>query len=132
MICHCGTQIEPGRLRLGITTCMPCGEKHAAKEREAKSRRVALAYPKGPYMYAGANEDAKRNLLDSTDRRRATEAQEIFPVRVARELNRKPSAAKPKAIGVYWLSGDKNGTFYFDENDPNLKRATRKMRFDGA
>ena len=100
------------------------------QERAAKAKRVSLAYSKGPYMYMGGNEDAKRNLNDSTDRRRATELAEILPVRVAREMNRKPTE-KARAIGVYWLSGEPNGTIYFDENDPNLSKASRRMRFYG-
>lgn len=131
MRCRCGEHVETGRVKLGISICLACGEAEATRERAAKAKRVSLAYPKGPYMYQGSNEDAKRNLNESTDRRRGTEIAEILPVRVARELYRKPSAAKPRAIGVYWLTGEENGTFYFDENDPNLKKASRRMRFDG-
>ena len=130
MRCRCGEHVETERVKLGIHDCLACGEAAATLERAAKAKRVSLAYPKGPYMYQGSNEDAKRNLNDSTDRRRATELAEILPVRVAREMNRKPTE-KARAIGVYWLSGEPNGTIYFDENDPNLSKASRRMRFDG-
>lgn len=131
MRCRCGEHVESGRERLGISKCLACGEAEAMVERATKAKRVSLAYPKGPYMYMGGNEDAKRNLNDSTDRRRATEVAEILPVRVARELNRAPTKERARAIGVYFLSGEPNGVFYFDENDPNLKKASRRMRFDG-
>lgn len=126
-------EVPSGRWDLGIRYCLPCGDTLSAKETAAKAKRVTLAYSKGPYMYAGAPEDAKRNIQDSTDRRRIVEApvESILPVRVARELNRTPTKTRPVAIGIYYAPGEKNGTFYYTEDDPHLKTAARKMRFDG-
>jgi len=48
----CGIEeISEGRLALGYTTCLTCGEAAAQQETEDKSRRVAIAYDKGGYQY---------------------------------------------------------------------------------
>lgn len=44
-------EIAAGRLALGYTTCLTCGEGEAQEEIAAKSRRVAIAYDKGGYQY---------------------------------------------------------------------------------
>ena len=48
----CGIEeVESGRLALGYNTCLVCGEAAARVEKEAKGRRVAIAFPKGAYQY---------------------------------------------------------------------------------
>ena len=44
--CECGEEIPEGRLALGYTTCLRCGEK-IAKERKFT---VAIPYSKGAYQ----------------------------------------------------------------------------------
>lgn len=134
MLCTlCNKEDVPeARLRkLGLTTCLLCAEAVASKEIAAKAKRVSLAYPKGPYMYQGAAEDAKRNLNESTDRRRATEITEIAVVRAAVANNKAVTKrAKQYPLGIYWLPGETGstgGTVFFDDNDPNLKLAARKV-----
>ena len=58
--CDCGMeQIQPGRIALGYTTCLTCGESAAQLESEAKTRRVAIAYDKGGYQYISEGDDPK-------------------------------------------------------------------------
>lgn len=48
----CGIEeVVPGRVALGYNTCPTCGEAAARVEKEAKKRRVAIAFPKGAYQY---------------------------------------------------------------------------------
>lgn len=62
MLCKCGMPIAQGRLDLGLTYCLECGQEKALEEIEKKSGRVAVAYSKGPLMYMGAPDVAKANL----------------------------------------------------------------------
>jgi len=39
------------RKNLGYKVCLGCGEKDAQAEVKRKSKRSAIAYNKGPYMY---------------------------------------------------------------------------------
>ena len=49
---NCGLEeVEAGRLALGYTTCLVCGEISAKAETALKSKRIAIAYPKGAYQY---------------------------------------------------------------------------------
>jgi|WetSurMetagenome_2_1015567.scaffolds.fasta_scaffold06458_2 hypothetical protein len=49
--CICGNDVLPARWDVGYHYCFECGERIAKEERFQKSRRVTLAYNKGPYMY---------------------------------------------------------------------------------
>ena len=52
MECSCGMEeISSGRLALGYTICLTCGEAAAQIESKQKSGRVAIAYDKGTYQY---------------------------------------------------------------------------------
>lgn len=52
MECACGMEdISSGRLALGYTTCLTCGEAAAKEESKVKAGRVAIAYDKGGYQY---------------------------------------------------------------------------------
>ena len=130
-ICH-KEEVPTERLRkLNLTTCLLCAAEAADKEIAAKAKRVSLAYPKGPYMYQGAPEDAKRNLNESTDRRRATEIAELTVVRVAVANNKSVTRQARKPLGIYWQVGERppmGGTVFYDENDPALLNAIRIVR----
>ena len=54
--CHI-EEIESGRLALGYTICLTCGEEEAKKESIRKSKRVAIAYDKGAYQYIADGDD---------------------------------------------------------------------------
>jgi len=56
---RCGDKIAKGRRALGYKTCLKCGEKAAQKEIKDKSKRVAIAYNKGAYMYITPGQDPK-------------------------------------------------------------------------
>lgn len=56
MICKCGNIIPQGRIDIGYTTCLPCGEKAAKKEIIRRKSCITIPYNKGPYMYAGSKE----------------------------------------------------------------------------
>jgi len=48
----CGIEeIESGRLALGYSICLTCGEAAAKAETERKKGRIAIAYDKGAYQY---------------------------------------------------------------------------------
>lgn len=60
MLCKvCGGEFPLKRQELGYDTCLKCGEKAAAEEKERKSKCTAPAYNKGPYMYILTKRDAK-------------------------------------------------------------------------
>jgi len=56
---ECGDEISEGRYNLGYDLCLACGEREARKETKKKSKRVALAYNKGPYTYTTPNDNPK-------------------------------------------------------------------------
>ena len=45
--CDCGEEIPIGRLDLGYTTCLDCGDKEAKKRKFV----VQIPYSKGAYQY---------------------------------------------------------------------------------
>tara|TARA_R110001583_G_C5336870_1_gene378991 strand:- start:88 stop:294 length:207 start_codon:yes stop_codon:yes gene_type:complete len=47
------------RKQLGYNTCLKCGKVNAMRETLRKSKCVAPAFNKGPYMYIHSREDAK-------------------------------------------------------------------------
>jgi len=51
-ICEiCGEEFSENRNRLGYDTCLVCGEAEAKLEIKQKSRRVGVAYNKGPLQF---------------------------------------------------------------------------------
>ena len=61
--CECGEEIPQGRLKLGYTTCVYCGEIEARKVKHC----VAIPYNKGAYQYISDVE-----LLKQTNPKRTT------------------------------------------------------------
>lgn len=55
MITYCTTceleDVPEGRIKLGFTTCLVCGEKDAKVEIVRRKGRVAILYDKGGYQY---------------------------------------------------------------------------------
>ena len=59
-ICHfCGEEYNKKRFELGYLSCLDCGQKHAQKEKEFKSKCTAPAYNKGPHMFITSKEAVK-------------------------------------------------------------------------
>ncbi len=56
---ECGEEYSIKRKRLGYTTCLDCGDKHAQKLIEHKKKCSAPAYNKGAYQYVGSKQDAR-------------------------------------------------------------------------
>ena len=54
---ECGEDFPKKRKSLGYDTCLDCGAKEAARETHAKSKRIAIPYNKGPYMFIGDEKD---------------------------------------------------------------------------
>lgn len=48
---RCGASYTDKRKEVGYNTCLECGEWEAALDANEKSKQVAIAYNKGPYMY---------------------------------------------------------------------------------
>lgn len=46
----CAAPVSPGRLNIGFSTCLLCGDKLAQEEKVKKSERVGVLYNKGPLM----------------------------------------------------------------------------------
>lgn len=56
-ICQfCGEDYSAKRFELGYITCLDCGDSQAQKETEAKSKRITVAYNKGPMMFITSKE----------------------------------------------------------------------------
>lgn len=55
----CGEQYPMRRWQLGYRTCLDCGERSAAAKIAARSKQVAPAYNKGPYMMITSRNDLK-------------------------------------------------------------------------
>ena len=48
-------EVPEGRVRLGYSNCLTCGEAAAQVEVNRKRTRVAIAFPKGAYQYIPDN-----------------------------------------------------------------------------
>lgn len=60
VICSfCGEYYPLKRKELGYDTCLSCGDNQAQKETIAKSKRITVAYNKGPVMYITSPEAVK-------------------------------------------------------------------------
>ena len=56
-ICRfCGEDYSARRFELGYISCLDCGGKQAEKEKEFKSKCVAIQYNKGAPMYITSKE----------------------------------------------------------------------------
>ena len=52
VLCYfCGEEYNRKRFDLGYLSCLDCGQRHAQKEKDYKSRCTAPAYNKGAYQY---------------------------------------------------------------------------------
>lgn len=59
-ICYlCGETYPARRKEIGYNTCLECGGQEAEMERVAKSKRITVAYNKGPVMYITSPEAVK-------------------------------------------------------------------------
>ena len=56
---NCGTSYPVARKQLGYRTCLPCGDKTAAKQTKEKASRCMPAFNKGGYQYV---QDVKTTL----------------------------------------------------------------------
>ena len=56
---YCGEHYSAKRKLLGYNSCLECGGYQADRERLAKSKRITVAYNKGPVMYITSPEAVK-------------------------------------------------------------------------
>ena len=54
-----GEEYNPRRQKLGYTTCLDCGDKHAQKAIARKKKCTAPLFNKGGYQYVGSKEAAR-------------------------------------------------------------------------
>jgi len=55
----CNKEYNYKRKQLGYNTCLDCGNLNAMRETLRKSKCIAPAFNKGPYMYIHSIKDAK-------------------------------------------------------------------------
>ena len=56
---ECGEKYHPKRKQLGYMICLECGDGHAQREAERKSKCIAPLFNKGAYQYVGSVKEAK-------------------------------------------------------------------------
>lgn len=139
--CRCGEVISSGRLRLGLKTCLKCGEAEAQVEIKAKQQRVAPDYNKGGYVYQGDVETARQRMREGAGKKNAAAPTSIslssdpyiappttsIPTPDLRaEKQRKVPKPKRRAVGVYYIGQE--AYVWWDGDDPKTKGATRWAR----
>lgn len=134
--CRCGEVISLGRQRLGLKTCLKCGEAEAQVEIKAKSLRVSPDFNKGGYMYQGDVETARRRMRDGAGKKNADAptstntdpyiAAPSIPISAPNMEEEKQRKLKRRAIGVYYIGQE--SYVWWDGDDPKTKGASRWAR----
>lgn len=124
-LCSCGQPIAEGRSKLGMRTCLTCGEVYASKETAAKKAGIQQAYSKGPYQYMPSTLSK-----DTRDQRRV-----LSVAQTDMSYSRITRIPKPrrKAIGMLWLTVEdrvvNQSALFYDTTDARIQKAARVVYF---